>query len=197
MKALIVVDYTVDFVTGKLPCGDPAIAIEGRIAELTRQFAGAGDFVVMAVDLHDEAMSIIRSTSCSRLIISGAQRDAICMASLAMSMRNYRNGSSGWTKRDTVRFAGRTLSWSCGQEALQSFILSAYVRIFACCILLWMLTTKGLRLPFMLMRQRALTRRAMNGRWGILSIRWGRRWRATITGKIKNMQVAKHGVQCR
>ncbi|WP_028559588.1 cysteine hydrolase family protein [Paenibacillus pinihumi] len=54
MKALIVVDYTVDFVTGKLPCGDPAIAIEGRIAELTRQFAGAGDFVVMAVDLHDE-----------------------------------------------------------------------------------------------------------------------------------------------
>ena len=54
MKALIVVDYTVDFVVGKLPCGDPGIAIEGRIAELTEQFVNDGDFVVMAVDLHDE-----------------------------------------------------------------------------------------------------------------------------------------------
>ena len=54
MKALIVVDYTVDFVVGKLPCGEPGIAIEDRIAELTKQFVSNGDFVVMAVDLHDE-----------------------------------------------------------------------------------------------------------------------------------------------
>lgn len=54
MKALIVIDYTVDFVTGKLPCGDPAIQIEERIAALTEQFAQAGDYVVMAVDLHEE-----------------------------------------------------------------------------------------------------------------------------------------------
>jgi len=55
MKALIVIDYTVDFVTGKLPCGEPAIAIEARMAELTEQFVKQGDYVVMAVDLHDEA----------------------------------------------------------------------------------------------------------------------------------------------
>ncbi|WP_248928552.1 cysteine hydrolase family protein [Paenibacillus hamazuiensis] len=54
MKALIVIDYTVDFVVGKLPCGQPAIDIEGRISELTERFAERGDFVVMAVDLHDE-----------------------------------------------------------------------------------------------------------------------------------------------
>lgn len=54
MKALIVIDYTYDFVEGKLPCGEPAIAIEARIAELTEQFAAAGHEVVMAVDLHDE-----------------------------------------------------------------------------------------------------------------------------------------------
>ncbi|UJF34615.1 cysteine hydrolase family protein [Paenibacillus hexagrammi] len=54
MKALVVIDYTVDFVTGKLPCGDPAIAIEQRIVELTEQFIRQGDFVVMAVDLHDD-----------------------------------------------------------------------------------------------------------------------------------------------
>jgi len=53
MKALIVIDYTVDFVDGKLPCGDPAIAIENRIAELTKEFVDAGEFVVMAVDLHE------------------------------------------------------------------------------------------------------------------------------------------------
>ncbi|MEK8130410.1 isochorismatase family cysteine hydrolase [Paenibacillus filicis] len=55
MRALIVIDYTVDFVLGKLPCGQPGIDIEGRIAALTREFAAAGDLVVMAVDLHDEA----------------------------------------------------------------------------------------------------------------------------------------------
>lgn len=54
MKALIVIDYTVDFVVGKLPCGQPAIAIEDRIAELSQQFAAQGDYVVMAVDLHRE-----------------------------------------------------------------------------------------------------------------------------------------------
>ncbi|PZD94799.1 isochorismatase [Paenibacillus sambharensis] len=54
MKALIVIDYTVDFVVGKLPCGDPGIEIEPRIAELTTDFVRAGDYVVMAVDMHDE-----------------------------------------------------------------------------------------------------------------------------------------------
>lgn len=54
MKALIVIDYTVDFVIGKLPCGQPALDIEQRIAGLAAQFVRNGDYVVMAVDLHDE-----------------------------------------------------------------------------------------------------------------------------------------------
>ncbi|WP_079911851.1 cysteine hydrolase family protein [Paenibacillus sp. 32352] len=54
MKALIVIDYTVDFVTGKLPCGQPAIDIEDQIVGLTEAFVQNGDFVVMAVDLHDD-----------------------------------------------------------------------------------------------------------------------------------------------
>ncbi|GAA3411130.1 cysteine hydrolase family protein [Paenibacillus hodogayensis] len=53
MKALIVIDYTVDFVVGSLPCGQPAIDIERRIAELTESFAAQDEFVVMAVDLHE------------------------------------------------------------------------------------------------------------------------------------------------
>jgi nicotinamidase-related amidase len=54
MKALIVIDYTVDFVTGALPCGQPAIDIENRISWLVEEFAAAGDWVVMAVDLHEK-----------------------------------------------------------------------------------------------------------------------------------------------
>ncbi|MDG0871068.1 cysteine hydrolase [Paenibacillus thiaminolyticus] len=54
MKALVVIDYTHDFVIGRLPCGQPAIDIERRIAELTEQFAARGEFVAMAVDVHDE-----------------------------------------------------------------------------------------------------------------------------------------------
>ncbi|MGG1551905.1 cysteine hydrolase family protein [Paenibacillus ferrarius] len=52
-KALIVIDYTVDFVDGKLPVGEPAIAIEDRICELTKLFVDEGELVVMAVDLHE------------------------------------------------------------------------------------------------------------------------------------------------
>ncbi|KAA9006469.1 cysteine hydrolase [Paenibacillus spiritus] len=53
MRALIVIDYTKDFVDGSLPVGQPGIDIEDRICELTREFADAGDEVVMAVDLHE------------------------------------------------------------------------------------------------------------------------------------------------
>jgi nicotinamidase-related amidase len=55
MKALIVIDYTNDFVAdeGKLTCGKPAQAIEKRIAALIREFINNGNLVVFAVDVHD------------------------------------------------------------------------------------------------------------------------------------------------
>ncbi|CAM2887346.1 isochorismatase family cysteine hydrolase [Paenibacillus sediminis] len=53
MKALIVIDYTNDFVNGSLPVGQPAIDIEDTIARITEQYVQQGDFVVMAVDLHE------------------------------------------------------------------------------------------------------------------------------------------------
>lgn len=54
MKALIVVDFTNDFVDGSLPVGEPAVEIQHTVAELTKAYADRGDFVVMAVDLHEE-----------------------------------------------------------------------------------------------------------------------------------------------
>ncbi|QDP39092.1 cysteine hydrolase family protein [Radiobacillus deserti] len=56
-KALINIDYTYDFVAddGRLTCGKPGQAIEGRIVELTKKFVNEKDVVVFAIDGHDEA----------------------------------------------------------------------------------------------------------------------------------------------
>lgn len=54
-KALLVVDYTVDFVAddGKLTCGKPGQAIEDSICAITEQFINNDDFIVFPVDLHE------------------------------------------------------------------------------------------------------------------------------------------------
>jgi nicotinamidase-related amidase len=54
-KALLVVDYTVDFVAdnGALTAGKPGQAIEEKICSLTEDFLKSGGFVVMPVDLHE------------------------------------------------------------------------------------------------------------------------------------------------
>ncbi|MGL4521858.1 MAG: cysteine hydrolase family protein [Bacilli bacterium] len=54
MKALIVVDFTNDFVAtdGKLTCGIAAQQIDHRIAELVETFVERGEYVVFATDIH-------------------------------------------------------------------------------------------------------------------------------------------------
>ncbi|WP_114572052.1 cysteine hydrolase family protein [Exiguobacterium flavidum] len=54
MRALVVIDYTIDFVAtdGKLTCGAPGQAIEGRIADLMEEFKD--DYLVIANDIHEE-----------------------------------------------------------------------------------------------------------------------------------------------
>lgn len=56
-KALIVIDYTNDFVAtdGALTCGEPAQKIEQRIIELASEFIRQNDFVVMAIDAHKKS----------------------------------------------------------------------------------------------------------------------------------------------
>ncbi|CAM3638442.1 cysteine hydrolase [Aeromicrobium ponti] len=51
-KALLNIDYTIDFVTGALPCGQPAIDIEKEIATITAKFIEEGAFTIFAIDLH-------------------------------------------------------------------------------------------------------------------------------------------------
>ncbi|GLC89213.1 cysteine hydrolase family protein [Lysinibacillus piscis] len=55
-KALLVIDYTYDFVAtdGKLTCGEAGQALDGKIAALMQQFVADNEFVVCANDLHEE-----------------------------------------------------------------------------------------------------------------------------------------------
>lgn len=55
-RALLNVDYTNDFVAedGKLTTGEPGQVIETRVVDLTREFVEAGDYVVFAIDAHEE-----------------------------------------------------------------------------------------------------------------------------------------------
>lgn len=55
-KALLVIDYTVDFVAldGALSCGMPGVELENYIHNLTEQFLEDDTFIVFPVDVHDE-----------------------------------------------------------------------------------------------------------------------------------------------
>ena len=55
-RALINIDYTVDFVAdkGALTCGLPGQLIEAQLTTLTKKFHENGDTVVFAIDLHEE-----------------------------------------------------------------------------------------------------------------------------------------------
>ena len=55
-RALINIDYTYDFVAekGALTCGEPGQEIEKEIVHLTKQYIENGDYVVFAIDKHEE-----------------------------------------------------------------------------------------------------------------------------------------------
>ena len=55
-RALISIDYTVDFVAdeGKLTAGAPAQAISEAIAQVTEAAFDRGDYIFFAIDAHDE-----------------------------------------------------------------------------------------------------------------------------------------------
>lgn len=56
MKALINIDYTFDFVAdnGALTCGKPGQVIEQKITQITNEFIENGNYVVFAIDVHDQ-----------------------------------------------------------------------------------------------------------------------------------------------
>ncbi|MDR3240169.1 MAG: cysteine hydrolase [Clostridiales bacterium] len=57
MRALLSIDYTNDFIadSGALTCGQAGQAIEAEMVRLAEEFLQAGDYVTLAVDMHDPA----------------------------------------------------------------------------------------------------------------------------------------------
>ncbi len=55
-RALINIDYTVDFVAidGALTCGEPGQQLEQANVALTKEFIMNGDFTVFAIDVHEQ-----------------------------------------------------------------------------------------------------------------------------------------------
>lgn len=56
MKALLVVDYSYDFIApdGRLTCGEPGQAIEDSLNDLILKFNERGDLIVFVMDYHEE-----------------------------------------------------------------------------------------------------------------------------------------------
>ncbi|MEE1507667.1 MAG: isochorismatase family cysteine hydrolase [Ligilactobacillus ruminis] len=56
MKALLVIDYTNDFIApnGALTCGDPGRKIDDRIKKLADSFLKNGDYVIFPTDTHQK-----------------------------------------------------------------------------------------------------------------------------------------------
>ena len=79
-KALLNVDYTVDFVAdnGALTCGKPGQDIEGTIVQLTEDFISNGDYVVFAIDTHQRMISTTPNRSYFHLITLRERRAEIC-----------------------------------------------------------------------------------------------------------------------
>ena len=55
-RALINIDYTYDFVAekGALTCGKPGQEIEKELVHITKRYIENGDYVVFAIDKHEE-----------------------------------------------------------------------------------------------------------------------------------------------
>jgi nicotinamidase-related amidase len=64
-KALINVDYTIDFVAenGALTCGKPGQDIEKEIVRLTKDFISNEEYVVFAIDIHEKNDSLHPETN--------------------------------------------------------------------------------------------------------------------------------------
>lgn len=88
-KALLVVDYTVDFVAedGLLTCGLPGQKLEQAITALTKQFLAQGDAVFFINDLHEKDDTLHPESKLFPHIIFVERKGAICMVNCTHYMK--------------------------------------------------------------------------------------------------------------
>lgn len=121
MKALLVIDYTYDFVAddGALTCGKPGQVIERRLTELTEQFIGHDDYVVMAVDAHRSEDPFHPETALypAHNIIGTPGRDLY--GTLKSCFENHRAGIAWMDKSRYSAFRGTDLALQLRTRGIQ------------------------------------------------------------------------------
>ena len=177
-KALIVVDYTVDFVAddGKLTCGKAAQAIEDAIVKRINDAVEAGDEIYVCNDLHEENDPThpestlfpphnIRGTAGRELY--GAVKTAVGEALSAAPERGICS-----TKRSIARLRVHRCTRCCRSKISTRCCSAASAPISACCIPPSTPITSAIKSLSLPMRSHRLIRRDMRMRWGISRTRW-------------------------
>ena len=172
MKALINIDYTVDFVTGALPCGEPAIKIEDEIAKITEEFISGGDYVVFAIDIHKENDPYHPETVLYPPHNIAGTEGRQLYGKLREVYEKYKDRENVYwmDKRDTALLRERIWKSNCGNGESRKCISSGYARTYAFCTRPLIAIIKDSRSLSMKMRSPVLTRPDMSGRLNTLKI---------------------------
>jgi len=110
-KALINIDYTVDFIAdhGALTCGKPGQQIEPELVRITKQFIENGDYVVFAIDLHKAGDTYHPDTKLfpPHNIEGTDGRKLFGELERFIKRTNIETMYIGWIRRDIARLPGR------------------------------------------------------------------------------------------
>lgn len=119
MKALIVIDFTKDFVTGSLPVGQPAVEIDETIAAVTEAYCKNKHEVIMAVDLHEENDPYHPETALFPPHNIRNTEGRQLYGRLAQVMEERKEIYSGWIRRDIVHSVGPIWNSDCVHVVLR------------------------------------------------------------------------------
>ena len=137
-KALINVDYTIDFVAedGALTCGKPGQDIEKEIVQLTKDFISNEDYVVFAIDIHDEGDSLHPETKLFPPHNLGGTEGRNLYGELQnVFERNKLKENVYWIDKTRYSaFAGTNLEIKLRERGITEVHSLVFVLIFASCI---------------------------------------------------------------
>lgn len=150
-EALLIIDYTNDFVDdkGALTCGAPAQALAGQIVSLADQFLAAGKWVILASGSSCQPTSTLRATPTTRkpssshpticqILGAGSSTDPCKLGIINIKTTST---SLSWTSHATLPSALPAWTSSCASARSARFTWPGSARTSASCIPPWMPTT--------------------------------------------------------
>ncbi|MBU8878669.1 cysteine hydrolase [Bacillus sp. FJAT-29790] len=127
-RALLNIDYTYDFVAddGKLTCVKPGQEIEAAIVKLTKEFIEANEFVVIAVDRHEEGDTLHPESNLFPLHNIAGTRGRDLYGSLAPLYEHHKNDPNVYYMDKTrySAFTGTNLEIKLRERGIEELHLS-------------------------------------------------------------------------